>query len=334
MTGPWRGAVVGILLAGVVLGAETMAGAALQPFPVFNQGPLILPFSLPAPGDWRIAAPGKTAVSLAVDLANTFTDEQTAREELLLDGESWRTTLAVRRGIGGKGELGCDLPIMGIGGGTFDSFIQEWHGFFGLPQGGRESAPKQQLHYRYQRDGVTRLNVTQPSGGLGDLRLTGGWQLQQDETKAVALRGSVSLPTGNSGALRGSGAPGGALWLTAGVEQPVSLGRLGAWGSLGGMLLGRGEIIAEQQRSVVGFGTVGVGWAPAEFIDFKLQLNGNSPLYGGSDLAPLSGYGAMLVMGGALHLLKDTAMVIAVSEDLHVGTAADVALHLSVATTF
>jgi hypothetical protein len=96
----------------------------------------------------------------------------------------------------------------------------------------------------------------------------------------------------------------------------------------------RGDLVRDQQQKAVGFGSCGIGWAPAERIDFKLQLNGNTPLYTDSDLTPLSGYGAVLIIGGSLHLSPTTAFDIGVSEDLNVGSAADVALHVSVRSTF
>ena len=329
-----RGTGIVILLLVMALRATTAAAAVVQPFPVTNQGPLALLYSLPDPGDWRITPKGATAVGLAMDLANTYTLEKTSREELLLDGESWRTTVTVRRGVGDKGEIGLALPVMGIGGGTFDGFITGWHDFFGLPQGGRDSATKGQLHYRYRRDGVTRLDQSRSSSGVGDLQLFGGWQVLGSEGAGLALRGMLSLPTGDSGEMRGSGAPGGSLWLTGGVQRPVSLGQLAAWGSLGGMVLGTGDILSEQQRNFVAIGTVGIGWAPAEVIDFKLQVNGNTPLYSGSDLAPLNSFNALLVMGGSLHFSPATTLTIGVSEDVQVGTAADVALHVSLQTIF
>ncbi len=318
----------------LICGCLPAAAATIRPFAVSNQGSLALPLGLPAPGDWRLSPPGSTSANLLVDLANTYTVEKTAREELLLDGESWRTTLTVRRGIGSAAEVGIELPYLGIGGGTFDSFIVGWHDFFGLPQGGRETTAKRQLRYRYRRDGVTRLDLSQPSSGFGDLRLTGGWQLLQTDAGGVALRGMIALPTGNSSELRGSGTTSGALWLSGGLERPVALGRLAAWGSLGGMVLGTGAILADQQRHVVGLGTVGGGWAPWEVIDFKLQMNVNTPLYADSELVPLSGYGVLLVMGGSLHVSPTVSLDIGVSEDLNVGSAADVALQCAVTTKF
>jgi hypothetical protein len=308
--------------------------APIHPFAITNQGPLALPAGLPDSGHWHTVAPRSTTVSLAVDLANTYTVDLTAREQLLLDGESWRTTLAIRHGVGERGEIGLDLPYMGIGGGTFDGFIQGWHDTFGLPQGGRDSAPKGELHYRYRRNGSTRLDVTRSADGVGDLRLTGGWQLVPGERSGMVLRGSIGLPTGDSDQLQGSGALSAALWLTAGLEQPVSLGHLAAWGSLGGMVREKGGPLHDQQQQLVGYGSCGIGWAPAEVIDFKLQLNGNTPLYTNSDLTPLSGYGAVLTIGGSLHLSSATSLDIGVSEDINVDSAADVALHISLKNVF
>ena len=65
-----------------------------------------------------------------------------------------------------------------------------------FPGGGRESAPRNRLHYHYQRDGSTMLNMERSGQGLGDVRLTSGWQFFKgatDKVQHLSLRASLKL---------------------------------------------------------------------------------------------------------------------------------------------
>lgn len=96
----------------------------------------------------------------------------------------------------------------------------------------------------------------------------------------------------------------------------------------------RGDVLPDQQRSLAWFGTLGIGWAPADWIAFILQLSGHTPFYDGSDLKELSSNALQLHSGGTLRLAESLFMDIAVSEDIAVKTAPDVTLHLAIRKTF
>jgi len=85
---------------------------------------------------------------------------------------------------------------------------------------------------------------------------------------------------------------------------------------------------------VVGFGTIGLGWGPAEWISFKFQLNAHTPFYHGSSLDEISSSSLMLVSGGAIRLPGNYLLDIGVSEDVIVSTAPDVAFHLGLSKQF
>jgi Protein of unknown function (DUF3187) len=78
--------------------------------------------------------------------------------------------------VGNAWEWGVQIPYVGYDGGSLDSFIEDWHAAFGLPKGGRNNAPRNRLNFFYQRNGVTQLSLTNASAGIGDVRLTAGWQ--------------------------------------------------------------------------------------------------------------------------------------------------------------
>jgi len=65
-----------------------------------------------------------------------------------------------------------------------------------------------------------------------------------------------------------------------------------------------------------------------------MQLSGHTPLYQGSDLKELTANTLQLHSGGTIRLPGALLLDIAVSEDIAVDTAPDVALHLSLRRQF
>lgn len=323
-----------ICLTGPVFAADM----EITPFRTSNQSPLVQIFGFPAESDATITPVGHVTFNLTQDVASNYTFADTAREHILLDGESYRWTLAARYGITPDFEAGVDIPYVLYGGGFLDSFVIEWHKFFGLPQGGRDTAPKNRQRFAYVKDDVLKLRMDRAGSGLGDISLNGGMKLidVRDEKShdSLALRASLKLPTGDSDSLRGSGSTDFALSLCGSMNNFTEWGSLGVFGSLGGMAMTDGDVLRDQQNNLAGFGTLGLGWGPTEWISFKFQLNWNTPLYRGSSLDELSKPAMMLVSGGALKLPGDYRLDIGVSEDIAVATAPDVAFHLGLSKQF
>ena len=95
-----------------------------------------------------------------------------------------------------------------------------------------------------------------------------------------------------------------------------------------------GKVLQEQQRNLVGYGSIGVGWGPFPWINFKLQINGHTPFYRDSDLVELSTSSAQVTAGGSLALSKTTSLDIGVSEDIILKTAPDVVFHITIQGRF
>ena len=323
----------------LLFASGTAESAEITPFQTFNQSPLAQIFGLPAAESAILQPAGRTLALLGADIANNFAHDSAQGEQILLDGESYRLTLGLRRGITDKIEAGIDIPWVGHGAGVFDHFIEGWHDFFGLPQGGRKEAPRNRLLYTYSRNDREQLHLDDSSFGLGDIRLTGGLQLYHDRQpnpRAVALRASIKLPTGSSSKLHGSGSTDVALWLTASDDYllPGPWGHLTLFGATGGMAMTNGDVLQDQQRNLVGFGDLGFGWSPVEWIAFKTQLSGTTPFYQGSTLKELNAPSLLFTIGGTLAFSSSTALDIGVSEDLAVSTAPDAALHLGLSHRF
>ncbi len=310
----------------------------ITPFYTQNQSSVAQIFGLPAAGDAMVLTKGRFTALLAADVASNYAKDSGPSENILLDGESYRFSLALRYGISDRIEGGIDIPYVGQGGGFLDSFIIGWHNFFGLPQGGRTEAPRNRILYRYAKDGQNRLLINDSDFDIGDIRLSGGMQIYNDGQKNprnVALRASLKLPTGASRELHGSGSTDFALWLSAGddYQLPLRLGHFTFFGAAGGMVMSDGDILRDQQRNLAGFGTFGFGWGPAEWIALKTQVSGHTPFYK-SDLRELGKSTLQLIIGGTLAFSPKTSLDIGVSEDIIIHTSPDVAFHLALRRLF
>jgi Protein of unknown function (DUF3187) len=322
---------------GSLLHPQALPAVEITPFYTQNQSPLVQIYGLPPIGDASVLPARKADVRLIADLANNYVKDSNPRESILLDGESTRISLDARYGIARGFEVGVTVPYIILSGGFLDGFIDGYHSTFGFPQGGRDQAPRNRLLYVYQRDGQQRLKIDSSSAGLGDISLTGGWQLYQGENKpqrAVALRASLKLPTGDSDLLHGSGSTDFSLWVTASDDWKLEVGHFTLFGAAGMMALTDGKVLQGQQRNLVGFGCLGFGWSPLRWIAFKIQTNAHTSFYEDSELREVNAASAQLTVGGTLAFSDRTTLDIGVSEDLIVQTAPDVVFHFALRHRF
>ena len=200
------------------------------------------------------------------------------------------------------------------------------------PRVGGTRPPGIGLLYRYRRGtGKPASGSINPGAGIGDIQLTGGFQLYQSPVKpsrAAAVRASLKLPTGDSADLHGSGSTDLALWLTGSDDYLLAIGRFKVFGAAGMMGLTRGDVLADQPRNVAGFGSLGAGWSPSRWIAFKVQANGHTAFYRESSLRELNAASVQLTIGGTLAFGETIQLDVGVTEDVIVKTAPDVVFHL------
>jgi hypothetical protein len=325
------------LMIGCVLSNVPALAVDVTPFYSFNQNPLVQIYGLPALGSARVLDQDQTRLQIAVALASHFTSGTAGDEEITLDGETHRRILIVQRGLGHEMEWGVELPHLSQRGGSLDSFVEDWHDWFNLPDGGRPQTARNQLNYRYQRYGQARIGITQPDSGVGDLRLNGAQQLSRGGERGghdLALRASLKLPTGDADSLFGSGATDFALWLSAACGQAVCSGDWGSYGGGGVLWVGQGDVLPDMQQHVVAFGSAGISWRATGDVSLKAQLDAHTAFYRDTRLPQLGSASAQFVMGGTWALSRQTAVDFALAEDIIVNTAPDVSFLLALSHRF
>jgi len=295
-----------------------------------NQSPLIQIYGLPSGGSASLLPPGKGDLRLTLDYASNYVVDTNNRETLILDGESARFTMGGKYGLPEGLEVGLEIPMIFWGGGFLDDFIISYHSTFGFPQGGRDQAPRHRLLIYYQKDGQELLKKQGASSGIGDIKLSGGWQIYEwKEKAALSLNTCLKLPTGNSADLHGSGSVDFSVWINGRRDFWSAYGKVSLLGAGGVMFLSSGNVLPEQQEHFVWFGSAGIGWQPWPRLSFKIQINGHSSFYKESDLRELNAVSAQIVLGGTIALSKQAFLDMGIVEDLVVKTSPDVVFHLS-----
>jgi len=326
-----------ILLLFMVAYPCSLYSLELTPFNTQNQSPFIQIYGLPFPGDAHLTPMGGKDFKVVFDLANNCLDDRAGKERVVIDGETYRTTLVGRYGIADGIEFGVEIPYIIHSGGFLDAFIESYHSAFGFPQGDREQAPMGRLLYQYQRNGINKIKVDSFSSGLGDIRLTTALQLYQklnESPTALALRASLKLPTGETDHFLGSGSTDLAVWLTASDDHKLGSGHWTIFGAVGILGMSDGKILTDQQRNLVEFGTIGIGWSPLSWFGPKIQINGHTSFFKDSDLVELNGNSVQLTIGGTFAVFKQTTIDIGVTEDIIIKTSPDVVFHIAVQRRF
>lgn len=134
-----------------------------------------------------------------------------------LDGEEWQVTADLPWKLG-PGFLNLRLRAVNRSGGFLDQAFASWHSLLGVPQGGREQAPKYRIAYVLVRDGTTVARLERAQTRLLPLDLT--WQAALGD-HARGARIGIGLQAGargdDFGGLGGTnGLVGGAAWMAWG----------------------------------------------------------------------------------------------------------------------
>lgn len=332
--------ITAVFLSALLVAAVTSRAPAaeLEPFRTANRNPLIQGFGIPTETSAQLVPHHHWQISLSQDIASLYSSDTTSTEQILLDGELYRWGLIGRYGLTSNLEVGFELPYLQQTSGFLDSFIIDWHRFWGLPQGGRDTATNDRLQYRYSKNGITLLDIHSRSDGIGDISLLAGYQLFEQKTATdhdlLVLRSQLKLPTGDSAALLGSGSTDVSLFLSGSMQRQAEWGLIAVFGSAGGMYTSSGELLEQQRYRLIGFGTAGFGWSPSSSITLKAQCSFTSPFYKDSSLSELGKATAQVTFGGTLNLPGALLLDIALSEDIAVATAPDVTFHLGLAKRF
>lgn len=321
-----------ICLGGLIMSVVPAFSLEIVPFDSVNQSPVVSIYGLPGSGNHLLLSAGSTEMGINTALASNFVTSDKQGEQIILDGETTRVTITVRHALLHGLELGIKVPYVTHDGGFLDSFISNYDSAIGFANSGREEAPSNRLLYKYSKNGIDRLLVDSSGSGIGDIQMTVGIQLYEDRalSKGLSLNLGVKLPTGDSDELMGSGNTDISLGLSGGTDIGEVAGRWLAYGSAGVLYISGTDILEDQKKSWVSFGSIGLGWSPSLLprLVFKVQADAHTAFYSDSALEELADASVQLDLGGTVSLWEGSNLDIGVGEDLAVDTSPDVVFYL------
>lgn len=171
-----------------------------------NQTPMALLVLYMTPDRAASIGKGELDLDIVFDYTNIIQEQQTENEFLRFDLEYLRTLVALKRGFGHGLELGFSVPFYIYYGGFLDPVVSSFHDVFGLPNLLRGQTPSGLVDYQYRRGDQVVLRGMRSFGAVGDITLDLKKTLYERSALALAVRGTLKLPTGDTQNLSGSGA--------------------------------------------------------------------------------------------------------------------------------
>ena len=315
--------------ASVALWAAAAGAQLAEPVHVRNLNPLVAIFGLPA---WDTVPIG-TRFGVTAEVANHYRFSLVGNERLMLDGETVRTNFAFTHGFATGWSLGVEVPYYHVSGGVLDDAIDAWHAAFGMPDGGRNARPEDELLYAF---GLTPLSpssfvLTEPETGVGDTQVKFAKLIGGDQ--GFVLQATVKLPTGDEDMLAGSGS--GDWSLTLLRTRPLLARKRAAgyyWG-VGLVRAGDPELVEFDANTWVPTAILGGSWQLLPEFGFKGQLDVHGAFYD-SQLEEIGETAIQATFSAWRRMGQRGQIEFAVVEDLNVSTAPDVVLQVATAWQF
>ena len=310
-----------------LLMASTEEGnqSAFQPFDTRDQNLFNLIHGQALPTNARLNKKSQGLWSSSLVITNTLNIESSANENIYIDYEAYRFNLSYQYGLNDKWNLKLDAPLIHQGGGVFDSAIDSWHEFWGLPRANRPFVENNQYEIRYAYQSQTPVNLNEASTALGDIQVAVARSLIENNSTTMSLWASLKLPTGDEDKLTSNGAADVSAWLA--LNQQLSE-RWVINMNAGAVILGTDNYKNIPLSDYALYGHAMLGWSVTDNINLKLQLQGHTSYYDQSQLTTL-GDTYFLTFGGTITIDQCNQLDFAMSEDIKVEASPDASLFIS-----
>lgn len=325
--------VVALTLAILAYTCPPAKAEIFEPFTTTNMNPFVQVNGPPVTRSALTAARRELRWQLRTDVANNFTSSSSNEESVTIDGETHRRTLSLRYGLTDRLEVGIDIPHVSHKAGSLDQFIEQWHGFWGLPNSGRDRQPQDQLSFDYSATDGTAEGLSRSAAGIGDVRLHAGYQFAQSENRTWALRGGVKLATGDADKLTGSESTD--LFASVHLSQSELAGRssLMFHGSMGLLRPGDSRVLRSRTEDWITYGSAAISWQVRQRISLKAQVDFHSAYYD-SSLEELGDPAMQLMVGGSMALGEKLLLDLSLAEDILTDRSPDVVFQLGLRSNF
>jgi len=227
--------------------------------------------------------------------SNLYEFAQDTTNTLDLDMEFWRVGLHFNYGICDSFEIGMEFPLVHFNGGFLDSFIQEFHKFFGLPNGGRDLVPNNRFRYSFVANGTERFGFQSANIGIGDISFHLKHQVAGEDSDWPDLSwfAEIKFPTGK----RSRGFGSGTLDFGIGALLDASYKRVHGHFNIGYFVLGGNNLIDSYMYNQMFSYTIAGEVTILPTWSVIVQLNGSTPLLQRTSLYTWNGVPLDLIVG-------------------------------------
>lgn len=310
-----------LILLSPAYGPELTAAPGL---PTRDMNPILQPIFLP--GYISLTEEPGLRVDHALFITNTTQEKSTTGEAVVIDVENYRYELMLgyRRD---NWVWQLRMPFIANESGQLDGVIEDWHDFWGFPNGKRNNFPHDQFQIDYLRDGSSVFSQTESSSGFGDVSIALGHHPAGEIGYFVA----VEFPTGSASDFTGNEGIDLALWLlgdSAMSEKTTIYGLFGLTlpaddGALAGL-------VADQ----IWVAQAGLNYQFSGQIIGYAQLDMHSESIENSDLTAF-GHSLQVQLGLGFDSWLDNYRVdLFFSEDIYVDSAPDITFGARLARIF
>ena len=304
---------------------ERINSRDFHPFETRDQNLFNLIHGQALPSNARLHEKSQTSWSSSLIITNALNIESNSDEDIYLDYEAYRFNFSYQYGLNAGWNLKIDVPLVYQSGGIFDSAIDSWHQFFGMPRGIRPTVENGQYDIQYSYRSQTMVGLNEESTRLGDIQIAMAHAILDDESTDLSVWASLKLPTGDEEKLTGNGASDIAAWFA--LNQQLA----GRWlinMNAGAVVLGTDEYNNIPLSDYALYGHAMLGWLVTDAINIKLQLQAHTSYYEQSRLSIL-GDSYFLTFGGTITINRCNQIDLAFSEDIKVNASPDASMIIS-----
>ncbi len=304
--------------------------------PVRNLMPLYMLFLQMPPESARSQAPvGGWTFDIEYQVSNSIVDGFTPATEfynIVIDAEVTRASVDVRHRVNDRLEVGIEVPVVVLGPGYLDSFVESFEDAVGAntPRSRKERS-RDNYTYKFRRNGVFLIETADSSVGLGDVELKAKFTIVEegDAMPHVAVRGALKLPTADSSKLLGGGQVDGGIGLA--FDKQLHR-RVHSSANINALLIGDPDPLESLDLDTVMFSwALGFEVFPTNNFSFLTQVSGSStPFPGDSDTAVLENAPIDATFAFAYAFTPDVVWDFSVVENIQSQASPDVSFRTAV----
>ncbi|MFT6368566.1 MAG: hypothetical protein ACJAUG_003022 [Halioglobus sp.] len=298
-----------------------------EPLYVKNLSPVSNLFGIPSQRSAASIEVGAFSVAGQLGVANHYILDASSSEALNLDGETLRTALEVRYGFADKWDLQLDIPWLDHSEGELNTLIDNWHDFWGMPDGGRPDVERGQLDYRYVSRGAN-VDLRDEVSGMGDATLAVNYAFFSDKFSVAALSLGYKFGSADEEKLLASGEDDIFLALRFSGQHLADL-PLTWHGQLGYLRAGKVDFLGPFQERDLWFAGLALDWVLVEKFSLLAQIDAHAaPL--DSELTALGDDAILLSLGARWRFSPKWAVDLNFVEDIRVETAPDITFQATI----